>query len=207
MLRQLFLFFSILGQVHAQIQTDSVDQLYNDWQNSTLFINGSHDTSTLQSLVKRGQKLCKSQAENANACALNGMIQAYYASQLSNLEGVKMAKKARDELQHALELNPNVYGGDTYAELAYLYHKTPSWPFSFGSQKMAERLIDKALEVDPKGLITNLRCGEFWYDQKDYIRAYSCFQTAFSVVDEQEHYNRADFLLLQARQMLAKMHQ
>lgn len=205
MLLRIFLLFGFIFQVGAQGQDEAVLALYNDWQDSPLFETQVLPKLQLQSFVKRAQILCKEQPNNPDACALCGMIEAFYASQISNLEGLKAAKRARDELQHALSIDANVFNGDVYAELGMLYHRTPGWPFSFGSQVMAERLINKALEVDPFGLVSNLRCGEFWFDQKDFSRALSCFQTAFSVVPDDSQQSRVEFQLLQARQMLAKM--
>jgi tetratricopeptide (TPR) repeat protein len=206
MIFRVFLLLCLFGHFEAQANTDSVLNLYNDWQNSSLFSTQDLPKKQLQHFVKRAQQLCKEQADNANACALSGMIQSFYASQVSDLEGLKVAKRARDDLQHALGLDPQVFNGDAYAELAMLYHKTPGWPFSFGSQVMAERLLNKALEVDPHGLMSNLRCGEIWFDQKHYAQAQKCFQAAFAALPEGVQQSRLDFQLLQARQMLAKMH-
>jgi tetratricopeptide (TPR) repeat protein len=207
MVLRIFLCICFFYHVKTWAQNDTVVTLYNDWQNSSLFSTQDLPKDQLQHFVTRAKTLCKNQPDNANACALSGMIQTVYTSQVSNLEGLKVAKQARDDLQHALAIDPHVFQGDAYAELASLYHKTPGWPFSFGSQLMAERLLNKALEVDPQGLMSNLRCGEFWFDQKNYTQAQECFDTAFAALPAGMQQKRIDFQLWQARQMLAKIHQ
>ena len=203
---RLFILICLFSHATTWANNDSVGDLYDDWQNSSVFSTQDLPKKQLQQFVKRAQKLCKAYPDDARACALSGMIQTFYASQVSSLEGIKVAKQARDDLQHALAMDPHVFKGDAYAELAQLYHKTPGWPFSFGSQVMAERLLTKALEVDPQGLMTNLRCGEIWFDLKHFPEAKKCFEVAFAALPDGIQQSRLDFQLLQARQMLAKMH-
>ncbi|MGO4893015.1 hypothetical protein [Flavobacterium sp. W21_SRS_FM6] len=185
---------------------EAVSALYENWQNSTVFNSQELDKTLLQQFVKDAQILSKQNPNDPQASAISGLIKAFYASQFPGIEGLKLAKQARDELQHALRLDPLVFAELTYAELGHLYHNTPGWPFSFGSQPMAEKLLEKALEVDPQGIMSNLRIGEYWFDHKAYPQAQKYLQTAINIADQNPHISWIDFELLRAKQMLAKIH-
>lgn len=196
----------LLQNAHVLARTESVSALYADWQSSAVFNKDTLDKSLLQQFVKNAQNLTKLEPDNACAWALSGLIKAFYASQVPNIEGLKMAKQGRDELQHALSLDSQVFAEFTYAELGYLYHNTPGWPFSFGSQPMAEKLLNKALELDPHGVISNLRMGEYRFDQKEFELAQFYLQTAVELAGTKPHVNWLDFELLKAKQMMIKIH-
>jgi tetratricopeptide (TPR) repeat protein len=189
----------------AMAINEPVSKLYDEWQNSAVFNNQIIDKPLIQGFVKRAHTLSIQHPENPQAWALSGLIKAFYASQVPSIEGLKVAKQARDELQYALSLDPHVFAELTYAELGYLYHNTPGWPFSFGSQPMAEKLLIKALEVDPQGLAGNLRLGEFWFDQKNYVQAEKYLQTAVDIAAQNKQVSWVEFQMLQAKQMLAKI--
>ncbi|KXI30336.1 tetratricopeptide repeat protein [Paraglaciecola hydrolytica] len=206
MLKQLVIVGCCLLHAAGHATTDDkVSALYNDWQDSAMFVNQELYKNQLGSLVKQAQQLCQDHVDNPQACALSGIMQTHYATQVNHLQGLKVAKQARDDLQHALSLDPLVYRGEAYAELGTLYHQTPGWPFSFGSQVMAERLLRKAYEVEPDGLISNLRLGEFLFDQQRYPEAQHYLQQAVDVARLEPQLSRLEFQLIQAKQRLAKI--
>ena len=189
----------------ANALSDGVDSLYHAWHHASLFNTDTDHKQQLLSFVKQAQQLCTNLPDDPQACALSGMIKRYYAGQVDKLQSLKFAKQARNELQQALALNPKVYDGEAYAELGMLYHQTPGWPFSFGSQPMAERLLRKALEIEPLGVLTNLRLGEFLYNQKRYQDATQYLQTALILAEHQEQQSWLDNQLLHAREILKQL--
>lgn len=197
--------FFMLRSVCTLAIADPVSELYEDWQNSAVFTNQSLDKPLLLRFVNQAQNLSKQHPDDPQAWALSGLIKAFYASQIHGVEGLKIAKQARNELQHALSLDPRVFPEQTYAELGYLYHNTPGWPFSFGSQTMAEKLLNKAIELDPQGLVSNLRAGEYWFEQKNYEAAHKHLQIAVDLAATQKQVKWVDYQLLRAKQMLAKI--
>jgi tetratricopeptide (TPR) repeat protein len=203
---RVFLLCCLMAQsIATMAMADPVSELFDDWQNSAVFINQTLDKALLERFIVRAQSLSKQNPTNAQAWALSGQIKAFYASQVPSIEGLKIAKQARDDLQYALSLDPRVFPHQTYAELGYLYHNTPGWPFSFGSQTMAEKLLSKALEIDPQGLMSNLRAGEFWFDQKNYAQAQKHLQLAVDCAAAKKQDGWIEFQLIQANQMLTKI--
>jgi tetratricopeptide (TPR) repeat protein len=136
---------------------------------------------TYQQLITKLTQLRAVDPQDAEYWALSGIIKSHYAAHIGGLTGLSVAKQAKDELQQALSMDPEVFSGIAYAELANLYYKTPNWPFSFGSDKMAERLFNKAVEINPQGLLTNLYFGRYWYEQHKYLLAKGYLASASAV--------------------------
>jgi hypothetical protein len=99
------------------------------------------------------------------------MFKSQQASLESGLAGLRLAKQAKDMLQKALPIDPYVFYGVSYAELGWLYHLTPGWPFSFGSDKMAPHLLNRALYINPGSIAANFRYAEYGFDQENDAQA------------------------------------
>ena len=199
------IFICLFIHVQAHAQNDDVASLYKAWRNTAHLSIDSDNKQQLVTFVKQAQQLCRDQPDNPQACALSGIIKGHYASQVDKLQSLKFAKQARNDLQHALSLEPTVFDGEAYAELGMLYHLTPGWPFSFGSQPMAERLLGKALEIAPQSVLTNLYLGEFLYNQQRTQEAAQYLQTALIVAEHHKLQSGLDYPLLRARNMLNKI--
>ncbi len=125
---------------------------------------------------------------------LNALYQQWLQVQVEQGEEIQaqtyqqlfsQAEQLRQDYANVAEspfLDPYVFFGNTYAELGSLYFRTPSWPFSFGSEKMAEKLFYKGIYIDPRGLVTNLRFGEYWFAKKDYALASQYLGAATQVI-------------------------
>jgi tetratricopeptide (TPR) repeat protein len=170
----------------------TVSQLYQKWL--ALQVQSNEQRSKLTTLANQAETLTKKYPLVADCWALQGMINAQQASLLNGLEGLKLAKQAKDLLQKALSIDPYVFYGVAYAELGWLYHRTPGWPFSFGSDKMARHLFNKAVEINPRSVAANFRFAEYWFDQENYVQAETFFQAtlkAIKIHSPTEQYNQA----------------
>jgi protein-disulfide isomerase len=90
---------------------------------------------------------------------LNALYQQWLQVQVEQGEEIQaqtyqqlfsQAEQLRQDYANVAEspfLDPYVFFGNTYAELGSLYFRTPSWPFSFGSEKMAEKLFYKDIYI------------------------------------------------------------
>ncbi|KXI29565.1 hypothetical protein [Paraglaciecola hydrolytica] len=70
-----------------------------------------------------------------------------------------------------LEREPTALAGKAYNSLAILYHKVPSWPVAFGSDKKAVTLFEQSILLDPQGIDSNYFYAEFLYDEGKYKAA------------------------------------
>lgn len=206
------LFFSLLICFTAQGREDeqhSVSELYQNWL--VLQAQTDEQLDKLTSLANQAETLLKQHPQVADCWALQGMISAQQANLVSGLAGLKMAKQAKDLLQKALSLDPYVFYGEAYAELGWLYHSTPGWPISFGSDKMAKHLFDKAININPRSIAANFRYAEYWFDQENYAQAETFFQgtlDAIKLPSPAEPYNQtwSEYKKQLTDQMLTKIH-
>jgi len=150
-------------------EEQTISDLYQRWL--ALQVEQNPQLSQITALTRQAKTLVARYPEIAECLALQGMIQAQESSLAKGLEGLNLAKQAKDKLQRALSIDPYVFYGVAYAELGWLYHRTPGWPFSFGSDKMAKHLFNKALQVNPRSIAVNFRYAEYWFDKENYDQA------------------------------------
>jgi len=187
--------------------SSDITALYQQWLKVQVEQGEEIQARTYQQLISQADQLCQRYGDIAESWALSGIIKSHHAAKTGGLEGLKSAKQARKELQRALSLDPNVFYGNTYAELAALYFRTPAWPFSFGSEKMAEKLFHKGLTINPHGLVTNLRFGEYWFAKKDYALASQYLSAATHAISPLDNSLWADQQNDKAKYLLSKIKQ
>lgn len=178
--------------------------LYLSWLQIETEQNREELQLSYQQLLAQVRQLRETDPQESQYWALSGIIKSHYATHIGGLTGLAVAKQGREDLQKALSMDPEVFSGIAYAELANLYYQTPNWPFSFGSDKMAEKLFHKAMEINPQSLLTNFYFGRYWYERHNYLQAKRYLSSA-STIKSCEHISFcSNQLLLQANNLLAK---
>ncbi len=66
------------------------------------------------------------------------------------LQSLFMAKPMRDELENAVQLDPNHV--DALRVLSMLYNEAPGWPVSIGNKQKALEYVERAYALDPEDL-------------------------------------------------------
>ncbi|WP_198556611.1 hypothetical protein [Paraglaciecola sp. MB-3u-78] len=201
--------FICLSAQGFENQEHSVSELYQRWL--VLQVQTHEQLPKLITLSNHAEILTKQYPLCADGWALQGMIKAQQARLVSGLEGLKLAKQAKNMLQKALSIDPSVFYGVAYAELGWLYHRTPGWPFSFGSDKMAKHLLNKAVNINPSSITANFRYAEYWFDQENYAQAEAFFEATLQAIKQHspsEPYNQSWSLHKKqlTDQMLTKIH-
>ncbi|WP_438969734.1 tetratricopeptide repeat protein, partial [Methylophaga sp.] len=69
------------------------------------------------------------------------------------------------------KINDKALKGSAYTSLGTLYFKVPGWPLGFGDDDEAEKLLKKALTINPDGIDSNYFYGSFLLDQNQYQQA------------------------------------
>ena len=184
-----------------------ITSLYQVWLKVQIEQVSETQLKQYQQLISQADDLTLQFPDMAESWALSGMIKSHYAKKTGGLLGLKNAKQARKELQHALSVDPHVFYGVACAELGFLYQKPPGWPISFGSEKMPKKLYDKALEINPNGLITNIRMGEFFFDLHEYTLAKQYLQTATQAISMGENKLWLDYQVQKVKLLVNKIEQ
>ena len=138
-----------------------------------------------------------------------GILIATEAGAKRGLDGLALAKKAREVLERAEKLNPEAMDGAIYVALGSIYTQAPGFPLGFGDPTKARAYLRKALAVNPGGLDANYAYADLLFRQRDYAGAVRALEQA---LDAPLHPNReiaergrraeAGALLAQARKRL-----
>nr|WP_305906392.1 hypothetical protein [Methylomarinum sp. Ch1-1]MDP4519073.1 hypothetical protein [Methylomarinum sp. Ch1-1] len=108
---------------------------------------------------------------------------ATFQSPFSALESLD---KAKSLLEKAIEIDPQALEGSAYVTLGSLYYMVPGWPVSFGDKQAAEKMLKKALEINPDGIDSNYFYGDYLLSQDKIAKAEEYFKTASSAPIRQE---------------------
>jgi tetratricopeptide (TPR) repeat protein len=154
-----------LARAHADELTGAVADLQQRWAVANYELHDKPRVAALEVLAQDAQALTARYPKRADAWIWSGIIRATLAGAHGGLGALGIAKAARGDLEHAIEIDPNALGGAAYTSLGTLYHKVPDWPVSFGDDKQAEHLLRRALDVAPNDIDANYFYAEYEYDE------------------------------------------
>jgi tetratricopeptide (TPR) repeat protein len=129
---------------------------------------GDARAQAFEALEKRAEQFTKQHPTRAEALIWEGIIESSYAGAKGGLGALGLAKEARGNLEKALELDPGALEGSAYTSLGTLYYRVPGFPVGFGDHDKAEKLLKKALEMNPNGIDPNYFYADFLFGQKKY---------------------------------------
>ncbi len=94
-----------------------------------------------------------------------GIVVSEEAARASVLKQLEFARSARDILERAQGIDPNIADGGVKMSLGVLYYRVPGFPIGFGSTAKARALLEAALKQDPNGLDNNFFYADFLNDE------------------------------------------
>ena len=122
-------------------------------------------------LEKRAEKFTHEHPNRAEALIWEGIIESSYAGAKGGLGALSLCKEAKGNLESALKIDPKALDGSAYTSLGTLYDKVPGFPIGFGDDEKAEKLLKKALELNPNGIDPNYFYAEYLFGQDRYQEA------------------------------------
>jgi len=132
---------------------------------------GDAREQAFEALEKRAEKFTQQHPDRAEALIWEGIIESSYAGAKGGLGALSLAKEARGNLEKAIKINPAALDGSAYTSLGTLYYKVPGFPVGFGDHDKAEKLLKRALELNPNGIDPNYFYAEFLYEEGKYAQA------------------------------------
>ena len=166
------------GQTVKENFTTSLQALHQKWGVVNYTLSGEEQEQAFEQLDKQSITFTKSFSDKAEVWVWRGIIQSSFAGVKGGFGALSLVKDAKKSLEKAIAIDGNVLAGSAYTSLGTLYHKVPGWPISFGDDEDAKKYLEKALQLDPKGIDVNYFYGELLYDQHKYDKAKQHLLTA-----------------------------
>jgi tetratricopeptide (TPR) repeat protein len=94
-----------------------------------------------------------------------GIVTSEEAARASVFRQLSLARSARDILERAQAIDPNIADGGVKMSLGVLYYRVPGFPIGFGNTAKARGLLEAALRQDPHGLDNNFFYADFLNDE------------------------------------------
>jgi tetratricopeptide (TPR) repeat protein len=166
-LRPLAAAWLLLGvaSTRADEVTAAIAELQQRWAVANYELRDKPREAALDVLTQDAESLTRQYPQRAEPWIWSGIIRSTLAGARGGLGALGIAKAARRDLEHAIEIDPAALDGSAYTSLGTLYSKVPGWPVGFGSDEKAEQLLRKALEINPTGIDANYFYGEFQLEQ------------------------------------------
>jgi tetratricopeptide (TPR) repeat protein len=117
----------------------------------------------------------------AEALIWDGIITSERASMASAFSALGLAKRARDILDQAYNIDPAKLDAGAPTSLGVLYYRVPGFPVGFGDKAKARQLLEQAVKLAPNGLDAWYFYGDFLYTQNEYAKAVEAFQHALKI--------------------------
>lgn len=164
----------------ADAMMDGIANLQHNWAKAYYQVPESQKEAAFKKLAAKAHQFTAANAGHAEPMVWEAIILSSYAKFAGGLGALGMVKDARDLLEHAEKLDPDVLDGSIYASLGSLYYKVPRWPIGFGDKQKAREYLEKALRINPAGIDPNYFYGDFLLEQGEYVKAHEFLEKALA---------------------------
>ncbi|WP_108445844.1 TRAP transporter TatT component family protein [Halomonas denitrificans] len=141
-----------LAQTEPQGWEAGVADLRQRWEAITTAMPEERREAALESLAEQSEELLGAHPRQGPVLVWRGIVLASHARASGGLAALGSAKRAREVLERAVELDPEGHHGSAWVTLGALYDRAPGWPVAFGDAETAERMFRRALSIRPEGI-------------------------------------------------------
>jgi tetratricopeptide (TPR) repeat protein len=180
----LFLFivtFSAPFSLAADTMSPEVRSLQTKWEAIKFGVSEGDDQTNQMNALGEDADALAARFPGIEALIWDGIITSERASMASTLYALGFAKRARDILEHAYNLDPSKLDAGATTSLGVLYYRVPGFPIGFGDKARARRLLEQAVKLAPNGLDAWYFYGDFLYTQNELSKAIDVFQYALKI--------------------------
>jgi tetratricopeptide (TPR) repeat protein len=142
---------------------------------------GEGQTNQMNALGEEADAIATRLSGVPDALIWDGIITSERASMASTFYALGFAKRARDILEQAYNLDPARLDAGATTSLGVLYYRVPSFPIGFGDKARARQLLEQAVKLAPNGLDAWYFYGDFLYTQNEFPKAAAVLQHALKI--------------------------
>lgn len=160
---------------------ESLSALQQQWAVCSYKVEkGDSREKCLKDLVATTEQALKVAPERDDIRVWLAITESSLAGEKGGLGALSLVKKAKKELEKVISHDGSILDGSAYTTLGSLYYQVPGWPIGFGDDDEAEKLLKKALAMNPDGIDSNYFYADFLADQGYKVRAAQYFQKALT---------------------------
>jgi tetratricopeptide (TPR) repeat protein len=142
---------------------------------------GDEQTKQMNALGEEADAVAARSPGIPEALIWDGIITSERASMASAFSALGLAKRARDILEQAHNMDPARMDAGATTSLGVLYYRVPGFPVGFGDKARARQLLEQAVKLAPNGLDAWYFYGDFLYTENQYPKAVEVFQHALKI--------------------------
>jgi tetratricopeptide (TPR) repeat protein len=163
----------------ADTLSPDVRRLQTKWEAIKFGVpEGDEQTKQMNALGEEADGVAAHFPGLPEALIWDGIITSERASMASTFYALGLAKRARDILEQAYNLDPAKLDAGATTSLGVLYYRVPGFPIGFGDKAKARQLLEQAVKLAPNGLDAWYFYGDFLYTQNEFPKAVEVFQHA-----------------------------
>ncbi len=150
---------------------DAVREIALHWESIKFAQPEDLRAEMMGALESKAAALAARYPGRAEPMVWDGILLSERAALAGPFSALGFAKKARDVLRKAEQIDPAVLDGGAPTSLGALYHSVPGFPIGFGDDDTARKLLKQAVGVAPQGMDAWFFYGSFLYDKGEYADA------------------------------------
>ncbi|SHK90614.1 Tetratricopeptide repeat-containing protein [Bradyrhizobium lablabi] len=171
-----------LSSQAADALSPDVRRLQTKWETIKFGVpEGDEQTKQMNALGEEADAVAAHSPGIPEALIWDGIITSERASLASTFYALGFAKRARDILEQAYNMDPARMDAGATTSLGVLYYRVPGFPIGFGDKAKARQLLEQAVKLAPNGLDAWYFYGDFLYTQNEYPKAIEVFQHALKI--------------------------
>ncbi len=159
---------------------EAAKPLQQQWDIAKYQTDKAQREKAFESLAKQAKAIEQQNPDNAEVLVWEAIILSTYAGEKGGFGALRLAKDAKNRLEKAAQIDPDVLRGSLYTSLGSLYYQVPGWPLGFGDHEKAESYLKKALALNPSGIDPNYFYGDFLLEEGEYQKAILAFKKALA---------------------------
>lgn len=159
---------------------DGITEIQQDWAVIRYQTPAAERERRFEALAAKAHKLSETHPGRSEPLVWEGIVVSSWAGEKGGLGALGLVKQAKTLYEHAIKIDGQALDGSAYNSLGVLYYKVPGWPLGFGDKDKARELLQRALQINPKGIDANFFYGEFLLENKQTAEAVSYLERAMA---------------------------